>query len=265
MTRMPGTRDTTPPWQELLKHPDGGDHFVQLYQDEAFLADAVAEYVGAGLREGEAAVLIATPQHVQIFQRALERRGLYPQAALRRGQLRLLDARDTLSRLTKDGSPDWQPFHELCGGVIAEMRLQYPRVRAYGEMVDVLWQDGMRDEAVRLEGFWHLLGKLQTFSLLCAYGIDNLDAAAYDRGLDCVCRAHTHLIPAPDYARFNRAVNDASKQVLDQPLAQMLISLSANHRPPTQMPLGQATLFWLKKNMPRTADKVLLQVRAELA
>jgi hypothetical protein len=265
MTRVPGTRDTTPLWQELLKHPDCGDHFVQLYQDEAFLADAVAEYVGAGLREGEAAVLIATPQHVQIFQRALERRGLYPQAALRRGQLRLLDARDTLSRLMKDGSPDWQPFHELCGGVIAEMRLQYPRVRAYGEMVDLLWQDGMRDEAIKLEGFWHLLGKLQTFSLLCAYGIDNLDAAAYDRGLDCVCRAHTHLIPAPDYARFNRAVNDASKQVLDQPLAQMLISLSANHRPPTQMPLGQATLFWLKKNMPRTADKVLSQVRAELA
>ena len=31
------------------------------------------------------------------------------------------------------------------------------------------------------------------------------------------------------------------------------------------MPLGQATLFWLKKHMPRTADKVLTQVRAQLA
>jgi hypothetical protein len=165
----------------------------------------------------------------------------------------------------KDGVPDWQPFHELCGGVIAEMRLQYPRVRAYGEMVDLLWQDGLRDEAIRLEEFWHQLGKLQTFSLLCAYQIDNLDSGVYDRALDCVCRSHTHLIPARDYARFNRAVNEASKQVLDQPLAQMLMSLSASHRPPTQMPLGQATLFWLKKNMPRTADKVLTQVRAQLA
>jgi hypothetical protein len=261
---MTGTRDTTPHWQELLKHPDGGDHFVQLYQDKAFLADAVAEYVGAALREGEAAVLIATPQHVQIFLRALERRGLYPLAALRHGQLRLLDARDTLSQFMKGGTPDWQAFHELCGGVIAQMRLQYPRVRAYGEMVNLLWQDRMRDEAIELEGFWHRLGKLQTFSLLCAYQIDNLDSDAYDRALDCVCRAHTHLIPAPDYASFNRAVNEASKQVLDQPLAQMLISLSANHRPPTQMPLGQATLFWLKKNMPRTADKVLLQLRSQL-
>jgi hypothetical protein len=265
MTRIPGTRDTTPSWQDLLKHPDGGDHFVQLYQDKSFLADAVAEYVGAGLREGEAAAVIATPEHAQIFLQELAARGLYPEQALRRGQLRLLDARDTLSRFMVNGSCDWQGFHAVCGGAIAELRLQYPRVRAYGEMVDVLWQDGMRDEAIKLEGFWHELGKLQTFSLLCAYQIDNLDSGAYGGALDCVCRAHTHLIPARDYARFNQAVNQASKEVLDQPLAQMLISLSANHRPPTHMPLGQATLFWLKKNMPRTADKVLLQVRSQLA
>ena len=38
--------DTTTPWQELLKHPCKGDHLVQIYQDEEFLADAVAEYAG---------------------------------------------------------------------------------------------------------------------------------------------------------------------------------------------------------------------------
>ena len=57
-------------------------------------------------------------------------------------------------------------------------------------------------------------------------------------------------------------VTEASKEVLDQPLAQMLMSLSATHRPATQMPLGQATLFWLKRNMPRTAERILTQVRA---
>jgi hypothetical protein len=265
MTRTPGTRDTTPNWQDLLRHPDGGDHFVQLYQDTSFLGETVAEYVGAGLREGEAALLIAKRGHVQIFLAELEARGLYPQQAIRRGQLRLLDAEDVLSRFMNGGSCDWLAFHEVCGGVIAQMRLQYPRVRAYGEMVDLLWQDERHDEAIKLEGFWHQLGKLQTFSLLCAYRIDNLDSSAYGGALDGVCRAHTHLIPARDYARFNQAVDNASKEVLDQPLAQMLISLSANHRPPTHMPLGQATLFWLKKNMPRTADKVLMEVRSQLA
>jgi hypothetical protein len=131
-------------------------------------------------------------------------------------------------------------------------------------MVDLLWHDGRPETALQLERFWNDLARLQPFSLLCAYRMDNLDAAAYGP-LECVCRAHTHMIPARDYQRFNRAVTQASKQVLDQPLAQMLLSMSASHRPPTQMPLGQATLFWLRRNMPRTAEKVLLQVRAQLA
>ena len=257
--------DTTSSWQDLLKHPGGGDHFVQLYQDEDFLADALAEYVGGALRGSEAALLIATPAHLARFVSELEARGLSPRHAIERGQLRLLDAADALARFMKAGEPDWQAFRETMGGAIAELRLQYPLVRAYGEMVDVLWQDGMRETAMKLELFWHELVSQQTFSLLCSYRLDNLDGAAYGGALECVCDAHTHMIPARDYSRFNQAVGAASKAVLDQPLAQMLLSLSAAHRPPTQMPLGQATLFWLKKNMPRTADKVLSEVRSQLA
>jgi hypothetical protein len=174
----------------------------------------------------------------------------------------MLDAEQTLGKFTQEGTPNWQRFHALVGGAIAEMRLQYPNVRAYGEMVDLLWQRGDRDAAIRLEEFWNDLAKLQTFSLLCAYYMDNLDACAYTGPLECVCKVHTHLIPTRDYGRFDQAVIEASKQVLEEPLAQMLLALSANHRPPTSMPEGQATLLWLKRNMPRTADKVLAQVRA---
>jgi MEDS: MEthanogen/methylotroph, DcmR Sensory domain len=142
------------------------------------------------------------------------------------------------------------------------MRLDYPTVRAYGEMVDVLWQRGERDAAMRLEEFWNDLAKLQTFSLLCAYYIDNLDGAAYAGPLECVCKVHTHLIPAHDYSLFNAAVIEATKEVLEQPLAEMLLSLSEQHRPQTAMPQGQATLLWLQRNMPRTAAKVLAEVRA---
>jgi hypothetical protein len=49
--------------------------------------------------------------------------------------------------------------------------------------------------------------------------------------LECVCKVHTHLIPVRDYARFNQAVTEATKKVLDQPLAQIVLSLSANHPP----------------------------------
>lgn len=248
--------ETTANWSDLVRHPSHGDHMVHLYQDPAFLAEAVGEYVASGLRGGEAAVIIATRENRRLF----EGQGLAPGAGLR-----MLDAEETLARFMSGGQPQWNAFLEAIGGLIAELRLQYPAVRAYGEMVDVLWQRGEQDAAMRLEEYWNELTRLQTFSLLCAYRIDNLDRAAYGGPLECVCRTHTHLIPARDYGRFNDAVQAASTAVLDQPLAQMLLSLSASHRPATQMPLGQATLMWLAQNMPRTAERVLEQVRARYA
>ena len=37
---------------------------TRCYSDDAFLANVVADYLGAGLSRGEAAVVIATPPHV---------------------------------------------------------------------------------------------------------------------------------------------------------------------------------------------------------
>ncbi len=231
-------------------------HFAQLYQESEPLAEAVADYLGAGLRAGEAAVMIATPLHRAAIERRLAAAGL-------RGRLEVLDAETTLARLMEDGMPQWNAFRELVGGLIAELRLQHPTVRAYGEMVDLLWQRGQRGAAIRLEEYWNELGKLQTFSLFCAYRMNPLDIATYDGALQSVCKVHTHLLPMSDPQRFNEAVDTASCKVLDQPLAQILLSLAANHRPATQMPDGQATLLWLHQNMPRTAEKVLRELRGE--
>jgi hypothetical protein len=247
-------------WPELLREPRHGDHFVQVYSDEAFLHDTVCAYVGAALSRGEAVILIATPAHRAAFMERLAEDEVPAEEAAARGQLVLLDAEETLERFSAGGLPDWQGFHELIGGMIAKLRLEHPAVRAYGEMVDVLWQRGERDAAIRLEGFWNDLAGLQTFSLLCAYYLDPLDPAAY-HPLECVCKVHTHLIPARDYARFNEAVNQAASEVLERPIADMLLSLAERHRPKTQMPQGQAMLLWLQRNMPRTAEKVLAGVR----
>ena len=249
-------------WREILKTPTLGDHIVQVYQDDEFLADAIGEYAGMGLRQDEAVVIIAKPEHRVAFEDQLNRDGVDTAKAIRRGQLKFLDAEETLAKFMRAGMPDWSSFHAVVGGVIAELRLQYPSVRAYGEMVDILWQNDERDAALRLEEFWNELGKLQTFSLFCAYFMDNLDAGAYGGPLECVCKVHTHLIPARDYARFNEAVTEASRKVLDDPLSHMMISLAASRRPSTEMPLGQAVLLWLQRNMPRTAEKVLAEVRA---
>jgi hypothetical protein len=249
-------------WQETLKTPAPGDHIVQAWQDKAFLCEAVAQYVAAGLEAGEAAVIIARPEHRSEFERALRKSGVDTQLAQTQGRLVLADAEETLGKFMRGGAPQWEAFHSSVGGIIASLKASSPMVRAYGEMVDVLWQRGERRAALSLEEFWNRLAHQHSFSLFCAYFMDPLDDSAYGGALECVCRLHTHLIPAKDYARFDEAIAKASEEVLDRPLSQMLLSLAAAQQPPTRMPLGQATLLWLQKNMPLTAEKVLAQARA---
>lgn len=242
-------------WRELLQQPKLGDHLVQVYRDDDFLDEAVTSYVQAGLRAGEAAILIAVPQHRERFA------AIDPDAVAR-GQIVLLDAEKTLAAFMRGGMPEWRDFRAVIGDAIARLRLDYPAVRAYGEMVDVLWQRGSRDAAIRLEEQWNELMRLQTFSLLCAYRMDPLDDASYGGTLEKICACHTHLIPARDYARLDEAVAQATRDALDETLSGMVLSLAAASRPGAAMPLGQATLLWLTRNMPVTAGKVLAGVRA---
>jgi hypothetical protein len=227
------------------------NHFVQLYEDSAQLADAVAAYVAEGAAHGEAAVIIATEAHRVAFAARLR-------SAAK--EVLMLDAERTLERLMANGMPQWGAFREVIGGLIAKLRLRHPTVRAYGEMVDVLWQRGERAAAIRLEEYWNELGQMQTFSLLCAYRMNPLDGALYGGPLESVCRVHSQLLPARDQQRIDDAVHEASCKVLDQPLAGILLSMAASHR--GELPAGQAALLWLKQNMPRTADKVFQELRS---
>jgi len=245
----------TSDWRELLRQPRLGDHVVQVYQDDEFLEEAVRGYLCPGLAAGEAAILIAVPEHRARFA------SLDP-AAVARGQVLLLDAEETLGTFMREGLPDGHAIHRVIGGAIAKLRLDYPAVRAYGEMVDVLWQRGSREAAIRLEEQWNELMRLQTFTLLCAYRMDPLDPGSYGGPLESICGCHSHLIPARDYAHLDEAVAQAARDVLDEGLAGMLLSLAARSRTGASMPLGQATLLWLKRNMPLTAEKVLAGVRA---
>src|SRR5690348_6215981 len=175
-------------WRGLLRQPTRGDHIVQVYQDETFLSETVGEYLAAGLRNGEGAIVICGTARQSAFKGALAAAGVAVEAAAARGQLVFLDAADTLARFMRRGMPDWTAFHSAVGGAIAALRLDYPAVRAYGDMVDALWRDGQRDAAIRLEEYWNELTRLQTFSLLCAYYLDNLDPASYGGALQCVCK-----------------------------------------------------------------------------
>src|SRR4051794_34297408 len=57
------------------------DHFVQFYESDKFLVEAVGGYIGTALEAGDAGIVIATPAHRIGIDRHLAARGLNVPAA----------------------------------------------------------------------------------------------------------------------------------------------------------------------------------------
>jgi PAS domain S-box-containing protein len=189
------------PSVQPLFDPSRHNHIVQFYDREEFLADRVVEFLSAGLSVRLPVVLIVTPEHRALFTERLLASGMDTETAERAGNLTILDARATLSQFMVGTMPDWDRFKLVVGGAIERALLQSPsdRIRAYGEMVDVLWREGNPQAAIRLEEFWNDAAKIYSFSLLCAYRMGNFYKEADGAQFDHVCRTHTHVIPAESY------------------------------------------------------------------
>src|SRR3954463_5302772 len=136
-------------------------HDVQFYEDEDFLCETVASFLGAGLLAGEPVVVIATEAHREAFCERLRARSIDVARACMSGQLRLLDARETLAQFMVGDEPSPERFRAVLGGVLDDVLRgrSADRVSAYGEMVDLLWRDGNEAAAVRLEELWNDLGR----------------------------------------------------------------------------------------------------------
>jgi len=172
---------------------DAHTHAVQFYETDAFLVGAVASFIATGIAAGEPAVIIATAAHRAAILEALAGKGIDTSRALDTRTLMLLDAEDTLQTFMVQGAPDWARLLRSVGGALAALAAYGggKPIRAYGEMVDVLWRSGERAAAIRLEEMWNDLRDRYEFSLLCAYGID---AFYKETGLRDVCATHSHVL-----------------------------------------------------------------------
>jgi len=173
-------------------------HHVRFYEPDNFIYDTVADFFAAGLRAAQPALLVATPQHRDGVLQRLSRMGLDGRQAINSGQLRWLDAGETLSKFMIDGVPDEALFKTHVGGAIEASRAgrEHLLIRAFGEMVDILLRDGQPEAALRLEELWNDLGRDYGFSLLCAYSIANLYREEHWRYFRKICNEHIQL-PQP--------------------------------------------------------------------
>lgn len=175
-------------WSEL----DARDHCVQIYGDDSAFLDALEGFAAGGIRQGDSIVLIGTPAHLASLEARLNSNGYDVRAGTARGQYLPLDAAQTLSRFMVDGWPDQALFTAVVDDLLGRARKHHHKVRAFGEMVALLWADGLCDAAVQLEHFWTDLCREHEFSLFCAYPKSGFAGDA-DLAVQQVCAAHSKL------------------------------------------------------------------------
>jgi MEDS: MEthanogen/methylotroph, DcmR Sensory domain len=187
-------------WSELLDRAAPEEHIVQLYgSDDQLLARNLVRYLGEGLRHGDGLVVIATPDHADALTRQLAAACPETVGAGPDGGLIMLDAQATLAQFLVDGQPDAARFREVLSPVLheARRRSRSGHVRAFGEMVGLLWLAGHRAEALRLEDYWNDLLRGSSCSLFCAYPIDAFEGLEPPGDLKAVLGAHTHMSLGP--------------------------------------------------------------------
>jgi PAS domain S-box-containing protein len=181
------------------------NHSVQFYESETYLYAAVSQFLSAGLRAGNPIVVIATPEHRNAFQEQLQLEGLNLHGALQSGQFINLDARETLGTFMDQEFPNRDRFLETVGGVIEKARAerQDRTLLAYGEMVDVLWREGKREAAIRLEELWNDLVATHAFELFCAYTMNGFNKEAHHPHFEHICEVHSKVLPTEHYLELD--------------------------------------------------------------
>jgi MEDS: MEthanogen/methylotroph, DcmR Sensory domain/Histidine kinase-like ATPase domain len=174
------------------EHLDGG-HAVQFYDHDEELADRVASYLRGVLDGRGAAIIIATAAHRHAIEDRLTSGGIDLAAAAQRGDYVALDAAGTLAAFTIDGRLDREGFERVVGGLVAAASRDGRPVRAYGEMVTLLWQAGLVSDAVELEQMWNELARRQAFALLCSYPAGSLAGGGHLDTFAEMCRLHTEV------------------------------------------------------------------------
>lgn len=113
--------------------------------------------------------MIGTESHRSELEGRLQTNGFDMEFAKASDQFISLDASETLRRFMIDGWPDEAMFQELISELLGRARKDNRKVRAFGEMVALMWADGHCDATLRLEEMWARLCQHDSFSLFCAY------------------------------------------------------------------------------------------------
>ncbi len=177
-------------WVGILAH----EHVVQVYQNADRFMDSLEDFVAEGLRGDDGVVVIATMAHLFVLECRLRENPEFQFSTLQaRGRYVRLNAHEALWQFMVDGSPDERLFSAFVDRVIGNAGKGGRPVRAFGEMVAVLWSQGNFEATRKLERIWHRVCQERGLALFCAYP-DSIFSAGQAAEKTELCGMHSRVM-----------------------------------------------------------------------
>ena len=172
-------------------------HAVLFYAGDGELAGKVSGHLLGALRQGGAAIVIATPAHRRMIAEWLAQTGFDVPAAEAAGTYVALDALETMTRFMVSDWPNAASFWLTISPLIRRAADTGAPVCVFGEMVALLWDFGQVNAAIEVEAMWNELAAQYPFSLLCAYPVGSVGGNEHQDALAEVCRIHAAVVGDP--------------------------------------------------------------------
>ena len=170
------------------------DHVVQIYESDPVFLEALTGFSIEGIKAGDSVIIIATQEHLNGLKAKLTDAGIDIHEAIADDRFIGLDAEATLAAFMIDGWPDEKLFHKVVSKIIKQARgRQNRKVRAFGEMVALLWAQGNNGATVQLEHLWNDFCASEPFSLFCAYPRSGFTQNILE-SIEHICCTHTKMI-----------------------------------------------------------------------
>ena len=169
------------------------DHVVVFYQSEDELAERVAGYLLGAMAQDGAAVVLAASDHRQAFRERLVSAGVDLARGKASGTYVELDAAEVMDSFMVNGWADPASFWRAITPVLKRAAPDRRPAAIFGEMVALLWQQGLAGAAVDVEALWNELATQYQFTLLCGYPAGALGDREHADEIAQVCGAHSAI------------------------------------------------------------------------
>lgn len=170
------------------------EHVAQFYASDGELVDSVVPFLAQGLAADEKVVVVASAEHRQAFEAELESLDINLVTARAARMYTALDAAQTLECLRPRGQLLKDAFDEVIGAMVRQGGPQQRPVRAYSELVALLWGEGDTSSAIELERMWKGLLESDPLTLFCAYPTPSSPVQL--QALSHICRSHSVVVPS---------------------------------------------------------------------